>query len=100
VLLNKESRGGKAAASAHWSQVVTISCVATTSQSCTPFILAAPGGMDLPAPDSRAREKVEEWRTEYNEVRPHSAIGDRTPLSLIYQPHQHAEAPNPPEILT
>jgi len=25
-----------------------------------------------------AREKVEEWRTEYNEVRPHSAIGDRT----------------------
>ena len=31
-----------------------------------------------------AREKVEEWRTEYNEVRPHSAIGDRTPLSLIH----------------
>ena len=25
-----------------------------------------------------AREKVEEWRTEYNEVRPHSAIGERT----------------------
>jgi transposase InsO family protein len=27
-----------------------------------------------------AREKVEEWRTEYNEVRPHSAIGERTPV--------------------
>jgi putative transposase len=26
-----------------------------------------------------AREKVEEWRAEYNEVTPHSAIGDRTP---------------------
>jgi putative transposase len=32
-----------------------------------------------------AREKVEEWRIEYNEVRPHSAIGDRAPLSLIHQ---------------
>jgi transposase InsO family protein len=38
-----------------------------------------------------AREKVEEWRTEYNEVRPHSAIGDRTPLSLIHPPRQHLE---------
>ena len=25
-----------------------------------------------------AREKVEEWRIEYNKVRPHSAIGDRS----------------------
>ena len=33
----------------------------------------------------------------YNEVRPHSAIGDRTPSSLIHQPRQHAEAPNRPE---
>ena len=38
-----------------------------------------------------AREKVEEWRTEYNEVRPHSALGDRTPLSLIHAPRQHVE---------
>jgi transposase InsO family protein len=30
-----------------------------------------------------AREKVEEWPTEYNEVRPDSAIGDRMPWSLI-----------------
>lgn len=33
-----------------------------------------------------AREKLEEWRTEYNEVRPHSATGDRTPISLFHQP--------------
>ena len=45
-------------------------------------------------------EKVEEWRTEYNEVRPHSAIGDRTPLSLIHPPRQHVEAPTRPEILS
>lgn len=30
-----------------------------------------------------AMKKVEDWRREYNEVRPHSAIGDRTPMSLI-----------------
>jgi putative transposase len=47
-----------------------------------------------------ARETVEEWRTEYNEVRPHSAIDDKTPLSLIHQLRQHAEAPNRPEILS
>src|SRR5262249_2354667 len=39
-----------------------------------------------------AREKIEEWRTEYSEVRPHSAIGDRTPLFLIHLPRQHVEA--------
>ena len=47
-----------------------------------------------------AREKIEEWRTEYNEVRPHSAIGDRTPMSLIHPPRQHAQAPIRPGILT
>ena len=26
-----------------------------------------------------AREKIEQWRQEYNEFRPHSALGDRTP---------------------
>jgi putative transposase len=46
------------------------------------------------------RGKVEEWRTEYNEVRPHSAIGDRTPLSLIHRPQHEAEVANRPEILT
>ncbi len=31
---------------------------------------------------------------EYNEVRPDSEIGDRTPLSLIHLPRQPAEAPD------
>jgi Integrase core domain len=26
-----------------------------------------------------AREKIEEWRAEDNEVTPHNAIGDKTP---------------------
>ena len=30
-----------------------------------------------------ARAKVEAWRTDYNEVRPHGAIGDRPPVALI-----------------
>jgi putative transposase len=47
-----------------------------------------------------AREKVEEWRTEYNEVRPHSAIGDRTPLSLIHPSRQDVEVSTRPEILS
>jgi hypothetical protein len=33
-------------------------------------------------------------------VRPHSAIGDRTPLSLIHRPRQHVEASTRPEILS
>jgi putative transposase len=47
-----------------------------------------------------AREKIEQWRREYNEVRPHSAIGDRTPMSLIHQARQLAEPSRRPEILT
>jgi putative transposase len=46
------------------------------------------------------REKVEEWRTAYDEVRPHSAIGDRTPLSLIHPPRQDVEVSTRPEILS
>jgi putative transposase len=30
-----------------------------------------------------ARLKMEEWRRDYNEVRPHSAIGNKPPISLI-----------------
>lgn len=30
-----------------------------------------------------ARAKMEEWRRDYNEVRPHSAIGNKPPISLI-----------------
>lgn len=47
-----------------------------------------------------ARQKVESWRQEYNDVRPHSAIGDRTPMSLIQAPPPSAEAPQPPGTLT
>lgn len=30
-----------------------------------------------------ARLKMEEWRKDYNEVRPHSAIGNKYPISFI-----------------
>jgi len=30
-----------------------------------------------------AREKMEAWRRDYNEVPPHSAIGNKTPIELI-----------------
>ncbi|VTZ27926.1 conserved hypothetical protein [Methylocella tundrae] len=29
-----------------------------------------------------AREEMEVWRRDYNEVRPHSAIGNKPPISL------------------
>jgi putative transposase len=33
-----------------------------------------------------AREKVKAWRREYNELRSHSAIGNKTPISLVNRP--------------
>ena len=30
-----------------------------------------------------ARQKMEDWRVDYNEVRPHSAIGNKPPISLM-----------------
>lgn len=30
-----------------------------------------------------AREKLEYWRRDYNEVRPHGAIGNKAPLALL-----------------
>jgi len=30
-----------------------------------------------------ARSKMEEWRKDYNEVRPHSAIGNNPPITLV-----------------
>ena len=30
-----------------------------------------------------ARSKLEEWRRDYNEVRPHSAIGNKPPIALM-----------------
>ena len=47
-----------------------------------------------------ARRKVEDWRVEYNEVRPHSAIGDRPPIALLHQALGAPEAVPGPEILT
>ena len=38
------------------------------------------------------REKLEAWRRDYNEVRPHSAIGNITPISLL----NHEGASSPP----
>jgi len=32
-----------------------------------------------------AREKIELWRRDYNEVRPHSALGNRTPIEYVTQ---------------
>jgi putative transposase len=33
-----------------------------------------------------ARQKMEHWRRDYNEVRPHSAIGNKVPISLMNGP--------------
>ena len=30
-----------------------------------------------------AQEKCESWRRDYNEVRPHSAIGNKPPITLV-----------------
>jgi putative transposase len=30
-----------------------------------------------------ARQKMEDWRRDYNEVRPHSAIGNKPPITLM-----------------
>ena len=30
-----------------------------------------------------ARRKIEDWLKDYNEVRPHSAIGNKPPISLV-----------------
>jgi len=47
-----------------------------------------------------ARQKVESWRREYNEVRPHNAIGDRTPMALLSAFGRRAEGIQGPAILT
>jgi putative transposase len=38
-----------------------------------------------------AREKLEDWRRDYNEVRPHGAIGNKPPIALV----NHAGAASP-----
>jgi putative transposase len=39
-----------------------------------------------------ARQKMEDWRRDYNEVRPHSAIGNKAPISLL-----NGSSASPPE---
>jgi len=39
-----------------------------------------------------AQEKLEDWRKYYNEERPHGAIGNKTPVSLL----NHVGATSPP----
>ena len=36
-----------------------------------------------------AAEKCEAWRRDYNEVRPHSAIGNKPPVTLIERSAEH-----------
>ena len=39
-----------------------------------------------------AQKKLEDWRKYYNEERPHGAIGQKTPISLL----NHVGAASPP----
>ena len=36
-----------------------------------------------------ARAKCEAWRRDYNEVRPHSAIGNKPPITLVNRSGTH-----------
>ena len=36
-----------------------------------------------------AREKIEAWRVDYNEYRPHESLNDRTPQEFV-KDHQQA----------
>jgi len=47
-----------------------------------------------------ARQKVESWRCDYNEVRPHNAIGDRPPMALIRALGACPESSKKPEVLS
>jgi putative transposase len=37
-----------------------------------------------------ARRKLETWRADYNTVRPHSSLGDRSPSELLEAHHREA----------
>lgn len=39
-----------------------------------------------------ARAKCEAWRRDYNEVRPHSAIGNKPPITLVNRSETHGPA--------
>src|SRR4051794_18539617 len=51
-------------------------------------------GQPRPPPDlDDARSKMEDWRKDYNEVRPHGAIGNNPPITLQ---NQNFDGPAPP----
>ncbi|TBN41308.1 hypothetical protein EYE42_07285 [Paracoccus subflavus] len=66
-----------------------------STPSCGWNALGQPWFLDL----SDAQEKVEKWRRQYNEVRPHGAIRDRSPQIMISRLEAPPRAANPPEVL-
>jgi len=42
-----------------------------------------------------SREKLEAWRKDYNEVRPHSSLGNKSPIMLI----NHTGEPSPSDVM-
>ena len=44
--------------------------------------------------------KLESWQVDYNEVRPHSAIGDGPPMTLVFAPAPRLRGDRKPESLT
>ena len=42
-----------------------------------------------------ARKKLEAWRKDYNEVRPHSSLGNKSPIMLI----NHPDEPSPSDVM-
>lgn len=46
---------------------------------------------------SDAQEKIEQWRCDYNYVRPHSSLGNKTPNEYIIDSHPEAFAPFRPQ---
>ena len=41
-----------------------------------------------------ARFTIEQWRRDYNEVRPHSSLGNRTPAEFSEEHQQELQTPN------
>lgn len=59
----------------HVQKTATAACMKSVAAEC----LNAHWFMSLDDP----QEKCEAWRRDYNEVRPHSAIGNKPPIALI-----------------
>jgi hypothetical protein len=54
----------------------------------TSMVVGCPPQLSL----ADARKKLEDWREYYNEERPHGAIGQKTPITLL----NHDGAASPP----